>query len=236
MGIESFEKSSVGKDQVEDLSSEAPQYNVAHKELPPSLAGLTPEEIQGLTAKATWKMDLIIMPCLVVMYVLNYLDRQNIAAAKLANIDKDLGLSAVQYQTCISLLFVGYILMQVPSNIILGKIKYPGVYICSAMALWGVISACMGAVQGFGGLVAARFCIGVIEAVFFPGALFYMSLYYTRGQYAFRAATLYSGSQLGNAFGGLFAIAILKLDGVHGIEGWRWVSELLHAVRRLANE
>jgi MFS family permease len=70
--------------------------------------------------------------------------------------------------------------MQVPLNLILGKIKYPAVYICSAMALWGVISACMGAVQGFGGLVAARFCVGVIEAVFFPGALFYMSLYYTR--------------------------------------------------------
>src|ERR1700761_9427341 len=113
--------------------------------------------------------------------------------------------------------------MQVPSNLILGKIKYPAVYICSAMALWGVISASMGAVQGFGGLVAARFCIGVVEAVFFPGALFYMSLYYTRGQYAFRAAILYSGSQLGNAFGGLFAIAILKLDGVNGIEGWRWL-------------
>lgn len=226
MGIEGFEKSSIGKDQVEDLGREAPQYDVVHKALPPSLAGLTPEEYKRLTTKATWKMDLIIMPCLVVMYVMNYLDRQNIAAAKLARIDEDLGLSAVQYQTCISLLFVGYILMQVPSNIILGKIKYPGVYICCAMALWGVISACMGAVQGFGGLVAARFCIGVIEAVFFPGALFYMSLYYTRGQYAFRAAVLYSGSQLGNAFGGLFAIAILKLDGVHGIEGWRWVSEL----------
>lgn len=113
--------------------------------------------------------------------------------------------------------------MQVPSNIIVGKVKWPGVYICCAMAVWGMISACMGAVHDFTGLVLARFFIGFVEAVFFPGALFYMSLFYTRKQYAFRVAILYSGSQLGNAFGGLFAIAILKLDGRYGLEGWRWL-------------
>jgi MFS family permease len=115
--------------------------------------------------------------------------------------------------------------MQVPSNIIVGKVKYPGVYICAAMAVWGMISACMAAVQSYTGLVLARFFIGFIEAVFFPGALYYMSLFYSRKQYAFRVAVLYSGSQLGNAFGGLFAIGILKLDGKHGLQGWRWVSD-----------
>jgi|ERR1700733_899321 MFS family permease len=114
--------------------------------------------------------------------------------------------------------------MQVPSNIIVGKVKYPGVYICAAMAVWGMISACMAAVQSYTGLVLARFFIGFVEAVFFPGALYYMSLFYSRKQYALRVAVLYSGSQLGNAFGGLFAIGILKLDGKHGLQGWRWVS------------
>lgn len=115
--------------------------------------------------------------------------------------------------------------MQVPSNIIVRKVKYPGIYICAAMAVWGMISACMAAVQSYTGLVLARFFIGFIEAVFFPGALYYMSLFYSRKQYAFRVAVLYSGSQLGNAFGGLFAIGILKLDGKHGLQGWRWVSD-----------
>lgn len=113
--------------------------------------------------------------------------------------------------------------MQVPSNMILGKIKYPGIYINAAMALWGMVSACMSAVHSYTGLLLARFFIGFVEAVFFPGALFYLSLFYTRKQYALRAALLYSGSQLGNAFGGLFAIAILQLDGAHGIAGWRWL-------------
>ena len=85
------------------------------------------------------------------------MDRQNIASAKLANIEKDLNLSPVQYQTCVSILFVGYILMQVPSNMLLGKIKYPGTYICFAMACWGVVSGCMAAVHSFTGLLLTRF-------------------------------------------------------------------------------
>lgn len=116
------------------------------------------------------------------------------------------------------------VLMQVPSNLIVGKIRFPGVYICFSMALWGVLSACTAAVHNPSGLMASRFFLGFVEAVFFPGALFYMSLFYTKKQFAMRTAILYSGSQIGNAFGGLFAVAILKLDGKHGLEGWRWVS------------
>lgn len=116
------------------------------------------------------------------------------------------------------------VLMQVPSNMVLGKVKWPGVYVCTAMGIWGVISAVQTVVHNFIGLAIARFCVGFVESVFVPGALFYLSLFYNRKQYAFRAALFYSGSQLGNAFGGLLAIAILKLDGKHGLAGWRWVS------------
>lgn len=113
--------------------------------------------------------------------------------------------------------------MQVPSNMIVSKIKKPGMYICGAMAGWGVISALMAVVHNYEGLLMARFFLGFIEAVFFPGALFFLSMFYNRSQFALRTAILYSGSQLGNAFGGLFAIAILNLEGAHGLEGWRWV-------------
>jgi MFS family permease len=101
------------------------------------------------------------------------------------------------------------------------------------MALWGILSACTAAVHSFSGLLASRFFLGFVEAVFFPGALFYMSLFYTKKQFALRTAILYSGSQLGNAFGGLFAVAILKLDGKHGLEGWRWVGYTLISMLQL---
>ncbi|KAJ7077302.1 putative pantothenate transporter [Mycena belliarum] len=191
--------------------------------LPASIAALSPENLAKLGRKATLKTDILIMPALVIMYILNYLDRQNIASAKLANITVDLNLSAVEYQSCISLLFAGYILMQVPSNILVGKISRPGTYICGAMALWGIVSTATGACQNFVGLLLCRFFLGFVEAVFFPGALYFLSMFYNRKQYTLRVALLYSGGQLGNAFGGLLAVGILKADGHRGIEGWRWL-------------
>ncbi|KAE8312421.1 major facilitator superfamily domain-containing protein [Aspergillus transmontanensis] len=201
----------------------APHDAIQQPRMPASLSALSGSEYTTLGRKAILKLDSRVMPCMVIMYIMNYLDRQNIASAKLAGIEEDLSMNDVQYQTCISILFIGYILMQVPSNIIVGKIERPGLYICISMALWGVISACMASVKNYSGILVCRFFLGFVEAIFFPGALFYLSLFYNRKQYALRTAILYSGSQLGNAFGGLFAIAILKLDGVHGLAGWRWL-------------
>ncbi|ORY89841.1 nicotinamide mononucleotide permease [Leucosporidium creatinivorum] len=191
--------------------------------LPAILASKTEEELKAIKKSATWKMDLFIMPAMILMYIFNYLDRQNIAAAKLAGITVDLKLTPVEYQMCISFLFVGYILMQVPSNMIASKIARPGLYICGAMALWGALSAITAGVHNFAGLVVCRFMLGFVESVFFPGAMFYLSTFYNKTQFATRVSILYTGSQLGNAFGGLFAIAIFKLDGMHGIEGWKWL-------------
>ncbi|KAI0423516.1 nicotinamide mononucleotide permease [Xylaria sp. FL1042] len=191
--------------------------------MPANLAALSEDEYRRLGKRATLKMDFVIMPSLVIMFILNFLDRQNLASARLAGLEEELGITDVQYQTCVSILFVGYILLQVPSNLILGKIKWPGVYICTGMAVWGTISALMSTVHSFGGLLAARIFLGVVEAIFFPGALYFLSLFYNRKQYALRAAILYSGSQLGNAFGTLFAIGVLRLDGQHGLSGWRWL-------------
>lgn len=76
--------------------------------MPPSLAALSESELEKVKRRATLKLDARIMPCMVLMYIMNYLDRQNIAAAKLADIEKDLKMTDVQYQTCVSILFVGY--------------------------------------------------------------------------------------------------------------------------------
>ena len=104
-----MDKTTTGKAQFEDVFVEEKRQNDGGlSPMPASLATLSDAEFASLGRKTTFKMDLMIMPCLVIMYIMNYLDRQNIAAAKLADIDKDLNLSDVQYQTCISLLFVGY--------------------------------------------------------------------------------------------------------------------------------
>lgn len=76
--------------------------------MPASLAALSDSELATVRRRAILKLDARIMPCMVLMYIMNYLDRQNIAAAKLADIEQDLGMTDVQYQTCVSILFVGY--------------------------------------------------------------------------------------------------------------------------------
>ncbi|WVN90862.1 uncharacterized protein L203_106105 [Cryptococcus depauperatus CBS 7841] len=191
--------------------------------LPESLMGLKDEEIRKIDKRATYKLDVLLIPVLMVLYILNYLDRQNISSAKIAGIMTDLGLKTTQYNTCVAVLFAGYVSLQVFSNIFASKIQYPGIYICIMCAVWGVISSCTGTVKSYAGLAVCRTFLGFAEASFFPGALFTLTQFYTKEQMALRTAILYCGSQIGNAFGGLFALAILELDGAHGLEGWRWL-------------
>lgn len=89
-----------GSEQVEIVKQDGGQ-NGAVPVMPASLAALSQDEYNRLSRKATWKMDIIIMPVLTIMYILNYLDRQNIASAKLANIEEELSLSPVEYQTAV---------------------------------------------------------------------------------------------------------------------------------------
>jgi hypothetical protein len=93
----------------EDVDERQLSKGVAGPPLKPaSLAALPEDECARIGRRATLKLDVIIMPCMVIMYIFNYLDRQNIAAAKLAGIEEDLHISDVEYQTCVSILFVGY--------------------------------------------------------------------------------------------------------------------------------
>jgi hypothetical protein len=78
------------------------------KPLPEAISGYSQDELHKLGRKATIKLDLVIMPAMVILYILNYLDRQNIAASNLADITVDLGLSVTQYNATVSILFVGY--------------------------------------------------------------------------------------------------------------------------------
>jgi MFS family permease len=195
----------------------------AYNRLPESLRTLSDDDLNNLDKKIVRKVDLFVLPTIGILYILNYIDRQNLAAAKLQGIMEDLNMSNEQFATAISILFVGYLPFQIPSNLIITKVSRPGIYICGAVVLWGCISACTAAVTTYGQLLAVRAILGAAEAVFFPGAIYYLSAWYTKRELGKRIAGLYIAQQVGNAFGGLFAAAILQLDGHHGIRGWQWL-------------
>jgi MFS family permease len=152
------------------------------------------------------------------------LHSNNIAAAKLRGLEDDLTLSQSQYQTCLSILYVGYILMQVPSNIFMNRIQRPSLYIGVVMLLWGMISTLSGIVTSFSGMVATRFFLGFVEAAFLPGALLILSKWYTRRELTTRNAVLFCGNLISNAFSALIAAGVLSnMQGVLGHAAWRWL-------------
>ncbi|CAN9473030.1 unnamed protein product [Alternaria alternata] len=180
-------------------------------------AKTSPEE-----KKLVRKLDIWIMPMLWLMYWLNYLDRNAITLARLNGFQKDLGLTSSQYSTAISILFVGYILGQIPSNMIITRVK-PSWYMGICMMGWAVVSGLTAVVHNYTGIVLVRFFLGVVEAPYYPGALYLLSIFYTRKEIATRISILYSGNILASSFAGLIALGVFKLDDVHGISGWRWL-------------
>ncbi|KAJ5147098.1 pantothenate transporter [Penicillium atrosanguineum] len=210
----------------DNVSSAEGQFDVASaadRRMPASLRNMGNDEIKILSKKIVRKVDLVVLPTIGILYILNYIDRQNLAAAKLQGITKDLHMSTEQFATAVSILYVGYLPFQIPSNLLITKMSRPGMYICAAVAIWGCISACTAAAKTYGQLLAVRAILGATEAVFFPGAIYYLSSWYTKVELGKRIAGLYIAQQVGNAFGGLFAAAILQLDGVHNIAGWQWL-------------
>ncbi|THX76056.1 MFS general substrate transporter [Aureobasidium pullulans] len=191
--------------------------------MPDSLQHYTEAELKEIEKRLKRKADFTIMPIVGILYILNYIDRQNLAAAKLQGIMEDLNMSTTEFATAVSILFVGYLPFQIPSNLILSSITRPGAYICTATIIWGAISAATAAVTTYKSLLAVRVILGAVEAVFFPGVIYLLSSWYTKRELGKRFAGLYIAQQVGNAFGGLIAAGILKLDGVHGIRGWRWL-------------
>lgn len=164
------------------------------------------------------------------MYWLNYLDRNAIALARLNDLEEDLNLVGSQYQTCVSILFVGYILGQVPSNMLITRLK-PSYYMSGCMALWAVVSALTALSKDFKGLLLTRFFLGITEAPYYPGALYILSIFYTRKEIATRISILYTGNILATAFAGLIAAGIFHgMDDLAGLTGWQWLFILQGAV------
>ncbi|OHX00003.1 major facilitator superfamily transporter [Colletotrichum incanum] len=162
--------------------------------------------------------------------VILYLRPAQPFVARLNGLEKQLGLSSVEYSTCVSILFVGYILGQIPSNMILTRVR-PSWYMGGFMMAWAVVSALTAIVKDYKGLVLTRFFLGVVEAPYYPGALYILSIFYTRKELATRISVLYSGNILATAFAGLIAAGVFHgLEGVNGLEGWRWLFILQGAV------
>ncbi|KAL4962495.1 allantoate permease family MFS transporter [Aspergillus stella-maris] len=203
----------------------------AEQQLPGSKETRVPEmdsssDISAIDAKAEKKlirkMDYYILPFVVLLYLFSFLDRVNIGNARLYGLEEDLGLVGDQYQVAVSILFVTYCLFEVPSNLVIKKLT-PSRYIAAISVIWGIIATLTGIVQDYGGLIACRVLLGVVEAGLFPGLMTYLTMFYSKRELALRTGYLFSSAALAGACGGLLAYGIGFMDGVAGLKGWRWI-------------
>ncbi|OBU00240.1 hypothetical protein VE01_01637 [Pseudogymnoascus verrucosus] len=170
------------------------------------------------------------LPILWLMFWLNYLDRNAIAIARLNSLESDLNLKDSEYQTCVSILFVGYIFGGIPSNMLITRVR-PSIYMGSVMAVWAIVSALTAVANNYIGLLLVRFFLGITEAPYYPGALYLLSIFYTRKEVATRMAVLYTGNIIATAFAGLIGAGVFHgMDGLAGLAGWRWLFILQGAV------
>ncbi|KAI4240857.1 MAG: hypothetical protein L6R42_011426, partial [Xanthoria sp. 1 TBL-2021] len=187
---------------------------------PPEYTGVDTSGVDP--KKVLLKMDLHLIPMLALLYLLSFLDRGNIGNARIEGLVDSLHMTGPQYNWCLTVFFFTYCLFEVPSNLLLKRLR-PSIWLPSIMVAWGTVMTLMGIVQDFKGLLIARLFLGVTEAGLYPGVAYYITMWYCRTEAQFRQAMFFSAASVAGAFSGLLAFAIAKMDGVGGYEGWRWI-------------
>ncbi|MBT0770069.1 MFS transporter [Kineosporia sp. J2-2] len=169
------------------------------------------------------KVTVRLVPFVAVMFFINYLDRSAIGFAGPNGMESDLGLTAAQYGFASGIFFVGYILLEVPSNMALHRFG-ARVWLARIMVTWGIVAVMFTWVNSYTQLSWLRFALGVAEAGFFPGAILYLSLWVPA---RYRARTLgffYLAQPLTSIIGAPLAGWLMTHDGAFfGLEGWRFM-------------
>ncbi|WP_228713826.1 MFS transporter [Prauserella endophytica] len=175
----------------------------------------------GLADRAVRRVARRLVPFLLLMYVLAFLDRVNIGFAKEA-FQADTGLSDAAYAFGAGVFFIGYALVEVPSNLALHRFGARR-WLARIMITWGLISAAMAFAHTETVFYLLRFLLGVAEAGFFPGVILYLTYWVPERHRARVNGLFYFGAPLAFIFGGPVSGALLELDGVAGIIGWQWM-------------
>lgn len=169
------------------------------------------------------KVAIRLVPFVALMFFINYLDRTAIGFAAPNGMNDDLVLSAAQFGFASGVFFIGYILLEVPSNLALHRFGARK-WLARIMVSWGIVALLFTFVQNFEQLVALRFILGVAEAGFFPGAILFLSLWVPAAHRSKILALFYLAQPLTTVIGAPLAGLLIQQHGVFfGLEGWRFM-------------
>jgi MFS transporter, ACS family, tartrate transporter len=162
-----------------------------------------------------------LFPFMIILTMVNFIDRTNIGLAALT-MNKDLGIDPATFGLAAGIFFLGYVLFEVPSNIILHRVG-ANIWLARIMFTWGLVSMGMAFVTGATGLYIMRFLLGVAEAGFIPGMTLYILLWIPLRQRARITAYWILATPFAGILGGPLGGLLLQLDGVLGFKGWQWL-------------
>jgi sugar phosphate permease len=168
-------------------------------------------------SKVFWRL----IPFMIFLYLLNYLDRVNISIAKL-QMNTDLKFSETVFSTAVSAFYIGYCIFEVPSNLILERVG-ARLWIARIMISWGLVSAAMMFITGSWTFYGTRLLLGAAESGFFPGMILYISYWIPQRQRAQASAWFLTSTALSGVIGMPLAGQIMKLGGVQHLKGWQWL-------------
>jgi MFS transporter, ACS family, tartrate transporter len=175
----------------------------------------------AIEKSAMRKVYLRILPLTVVMYFLCYIDRINVSFAALT-MNKDIGLDALTYGLSSSAFYLGYVVFEVPSNLIMDKVGAQ-LWLARIMITWGLISALTACVIGPNSFLLIRFLLGVGEAGLFPGTLLLFTYWFPDAHRGRIVGFFTLALPVSVALGAPISTAILGMDGVLGVKGWQWI-------------
>ena len=186
--------------------------------------------IADLEARVSRKLMLRIIPFVMLLYFVSFLDRVNVGFAAMT-MNKAIGLSPTAFGLGGGLFFIGYFLFEVPSNLILHRVG-ARLWIARVMVTWGIVSAASAFVAGPTSFYALRFVLGVAEAGFFPGIILYLSLWFPVRQRAVAAAWFMAAAPISTAIGSPLSGAIMKLPPLAGLADWQmlYILEAIPAI------
>ena len=166
---------------------------------------------------AAWHL----IPLLALGYVVSYIDRANISFAALT-MNRDLGLSATQFGFLAGTFYIGYCFFEVPSNLALQRYGARR-WLARIMFTWGLAAAGQSFAQGPVSLGVFRFLTGACEAGFYPGVMFYLSTWFPIEVRARAFAWFTVANPMSSVISGPLSTSLLRLDGIWGLAGWRWL-------------
>lgn len=176
---------------------------------------------QGIEASVMKKAGLKIIPLMVMLYVIAYIDRQNIGFAKLHMVDS-LGLSETAFGLGASLFFIGYLFFEVPSNVFLHRVG-ARVWFARIMLTWGAITVVMAFTTNATMFYVLRFLLGAAEAGLYPGLLYYMTKWFPLAHRPRVVGYLIMASLVANLIGAPLNGMLLSIHGAFNLEGWQWI-------------